>query len=277
MVLITLSCSKETITDELTSVKNEGMVPEDYVKTEIIDEDAIKEIQATADAEFMRFKRSGSHLKSTIPHWVGVIPNANSCPAGVAEIRYHMDCEDSDPQTKYIYGDPCFKPGGLSVDLRKNVDWVVCIVDANKYNFDNINKAYAVFDLSHIQFLRGAAEVFINSDDEDTRNANRFDSPSYGFTRNSSSPYYPTQTLSRNTQFWFYYFKAEDNPRKLPNLGFSYSVFSNFDCCVWKDQNILDVDTEDNSPANLMRVYPENSTPYNAGLLDATFKIFEVG
>lgn len=131
MVLITLSCSKETITDELTSVKNEGMVPEDYVKTEIIDEDAIKEIQATADAEFMRFKRSGSHLKSTIPHWVGVIPNANSCPVGVAEIRYHMDCEDSDPQlTKYTYGDPCFKPGGLSVDSRKNVDWVVCIVDA---------------------------------------------------------------------------------------------------------------------------------------------------
>jgi hypothetical protein len=272
-----ISCQKESITDEISSIgKNEGVSPEGYVKTEILDEAAIAEINAKADAEFIRFKKSGSHLKSTIPHWVGVIANSTSCPSGVAEIRYFMDCEDSRPVTKYRYNNTgCFKPGGLSLS-GSNLYWVVCIVDANQYNFDNINKGYAIFDLSHIQYLRNAAEVFINSDDEDNDNSNRFDSPSYGFTRNSASPYYPTQTLLKNTNFWFYYFKAENNSLKLPDLGFDYSVFSQFDCCIWTNQNVLQADNEDDRPSNSMRVYPENATPYNAHTLDETYRIFEV-
>ena len=221
-----ISCEKQSITDEVSSIgKNEGASPEGYVKTEILDDAAIMEINAKADAEFVKFKKSVSHLKSTIPHWVGVIANSTSCPSGVAEIRYFMDCEDTRPATKYRYN---------------------------------------------------ASEVFINSDDEDN-NANRFDSPSYGFTRNSSAPYYPTHNLLKNTNFWFYYFKAESNSLKLPNLGFNYSVFSQFDCCNWTNQNVLEADTEDDSPSNSMRVYPENATPYNASTLDATYRIFEVG
>jgi|GEM_PF-7048969 len=273
------SCQKDDITNELKNfVKVEDYYEDEYDKSVVtFDEEAILEISARADEEFYRFKALESHLKSGIPHWVGVIARNRSCPSGIGEIRYFMDCEDNRPATRYVYGDNnCFKAGGLEV-TGGNLYWVVCIVDASIHNFDNINKSYAIFDFSHIQFLRGAGEVFVYSDDEDTNNKNRYDSPSYGFAKNPSSPYYPVQHGDiRNTPFWFYFFKAENTSHKLPNIGFEYAVFSKFDCCNWQNQNIVLADTEDKNNKNIMKVYLENSTPFTTTVLDDTYRIFEV-
>ncbi len=278
------SCEKESITDEVSLIgKNEGSTSGSYLKTETLDEAAIAEINAKADAEFMNFKNVGVQYKSTIPHWVGVIANSTSCPAGVAEIRYYMDCEDKNPATKYSYnGSNDFKPEGLSVDDRKNIYWVVCIVDAKQHNFYPIKKGFAIFDLSSLTNLNNTSEVCIHSDDEDTDNKNRYDSQNVGFSRSLGPTNTPFQTGSYNnsngwTEFWLYYFTAQDTPWKLPDLGFEYSVLSQFDCCNWTNQNILEIDTEDNDPSNTMRIYPEFGNAYSASSIDDTYHIAEVG
>jgi hypothetical protein len=271
-----MSCEKDSITDELSEInKNDGS------KIETLDDAAIIEITAKADAEFIRFNSYGSSLKSANAHWVGVIANSNDCPSGVKEIRYHMDSEDNNPLTSYAYNNAsCFKSRGLKIVSSSNLDWVVCIVDANKHYFDNINKGYAIFDLSHETHLRGASEVFIHSDDEDTHNDNRYDSPSYGFAKTNGDGQDPLQAGSYNsqdghgwTEFWLYYFPAQSTSRKLPKLGFEYSVFSNFVCCNWTNQNIVKFDCEDKKNKTVVKVYPETGSSYNSSLLDATYKV----
>ena len=67
----------------------------------------------------------------------------------------------------------------------------------------------------------------------------------------------------RNTEFWLYYFAPDSKSNyKLPNLGFEYDVFGNFDCCDYKNQNILITDSEDHKCNNYINIYkPESGYP----------------
>lgn len=226
----------------------------------VFPKESVAEIAARIDREMsgIRTIRKTAAQSSSIPHYVGVISATGKCPRKeeFGEIRFYMDCEDNNPDTKYMKEEEgCYKSKGLEVDKYKNVTWVVCIVDANKYQFRNMKYGYAIFDLSHIQYLNGAAEVFVHCDDEDRNNQTRYLSGSYGFERNSSSSYWPTQIKRGNTEFWLYYFAPDTKSNyKLPNLGFEYDVFGNFDCCSYKEQNILRTDSEDNNCNNYWEI-----------------------
>lgn len=237
----------------------------------VFPKESIEEIEARVDRESLRNRivRKAASQSSSIPHYVGVISSTGKCPNGVGEIRYFMDCQDDEPakfdknDTEYLYnGAGCYQSGGLDIDDNGNVTWVVCIVDANKYNFKRMKYGYAIFDLSHTQYLNGAAEVLVHSDDEDNNNANDYLCGSYGFVRNESSPYWPTQPKNkkdlRNTEFWLYYFAPDPNSKyRLPNLGFEYDVFGNFDCCSYKKQNILITDSEDHKCNNYWIIFQQ--------------------
>ncbi len=268
-------CEKETITDEVNSINNQTATISEKIETEPIEAELIA-LKVLADEEFNYLRQFQTNLKSTMstPVYVGVLPNSGSCPAGVPQIIWNEDLENSGCATKWLHLDVgCFKPSGLS--LPGDAIWKVCIVDANTYNFDNIKYGYGVFALSFLQFFHGAADVSVFIDDNDQNNSSRFLNPTYGFTRNSASPYYPTQTLIGNTSFWLYYFKAESNTLKLPNLGFEYSIFSNFKCCDWTNQNVAYLDAEDDSPSNSIVKYVENEKGVTVNKLDDTYGVIQ--
>ncbi|MCX7987163.1 MAG: hypothetical protein N2662_09520 [Bacteroidales bacterium] len=281
MFFLLLSCKKEKITDEIF-VAQENVVNSDKIES-AVDSITIKEILEKADLVYLNFSKYAPKLKAAgIPHYIGVLPISGYCPTSFGQIRYHEDLEDNRPATKYNNGPNCFTAFGLQAN-GGNADWTVCIVDASIYKFDKIKYAYGIFDLSHLQFLNGAPEVFIHADDEDEAaggNDNHYDSPSYGFERNPYSPYYPTQKPMKNTEFWMYYFKANPSSTlKLPNLGFRYAVFSNFSTCEcdWTRQNTFNADTEDSNPANAAKVYMPDASNYGIGVLDPIYKIVSVG
>lgn len=175
-----------------------------------------------------------------------------------------MDCQDDEPgkndknNTDWVHKN-CYTSKGLRIDNNGNVDWYVCIVDANKYNFRRMKYGYAIFDLSAQTNLNGADEIFVHSDDEDKNNANKYLSTQYGFEKSNNSNYYPYQQTYKNTEFWLYYFAPDSKSTyKLPNLGFEYDVFGNFECCNYNNQNILRIDSEDKNNANVVKRYKEN-------------------
>lgn len=291
MIISFVACNDDNITSEIEALNNkietsylgDGNkieIESDGIKVEDeLNQTAIDQLHYLAEEEFKALALGMNTLKtaSETPHWVGVLPVAGNCPAGVYQFSYYEDLEDDKNKTGWEKNtSSCFKPGGLKPN--KNLSYVVCIVDAQKYNFDNINKAYAIFDLSHIQWLRGSDEVKIHIDDEDKKNANKYTSSYYGFNRDNSGDYLPNQgNLSRNTDFWLYHFKSESTSRKLPNLGFEYAVFSRFDCCDYNQMNRLHLDTEDKNSSNSMTVFPYGGTSYGkGGLLDNTYKIINV-
>jgi len=276
LTLLAISCSKETMTDEIDKLdqsktgttKKEGEIDYAMVNT----------IKLQADEKFNYLKSFQTKLKSAAatPIYVGVLPNSGTCPAGVNQIIWWEDLEDDGPITKYEHAG-CFKTGGLQVDnLGGNAKWVVCIVDAYSYNFSAIKYGYGVFALSAQQFYNNSDEASIFIDDENSSNGDNFQNPTYGFVRNPNSPYYPTQNNVHNTIFSLYYFKpVSTSTTKLPNLGFSYSIFSNFSCCDWTNQNTVELDAEDSSPSNTITYYPLNQSGYLVNQIDATYGVMQ--
>ncbi|MBR3566997.1 MAG: hypothetical protein IKN94_01850 [Salinivirgaceae bacterium] len=254
---------EESLTEDVETLADGTVFPKE----------SVAEIAARIDREMsgIRTIRKTAAQSSSIPHYVGVISATGKCPYGVGEIRYYMDCQDNEKlkfdknDTEYQHNDPgCYKSKGLDINSKGNVTWVVCIVDANEFKFRRMKYGYAIFDLSHTQYLNGAAEVLVHSDDEDNNNANEYLCSSYGFVRNESSPYWPSQPKDkkdlRNTEFWLYYFAPDPNSGyKLPNLGFEYDVFGNFDCCSYKKQNILITDSEDHKCNNYWALCQQGS------------------
>ncbi len=202
------------------------------------------------------------------------------------EIVYHMDCEDNGNygvHGTHYEKDDCYKSAGLIRNSSGDVDWRVCIVDARKYKFGKMKYAYAIFDLSHEKFWNGAYEIFVHFDDEDKNNKNQYKgNTNFGFAVNTNYPYYPKQEGSYSsgngwTNIWFYYFPTDPTSNlKLPNLGFEYDVFSNFNCCSYTKQNIFYIDSEDKKNNNNIRIF-ENAQKAgynkNGKYIDATYKV----
>jgi hypothetical protein len=279
---ITVSCSKETVTDEISKIDNSRIVNSEKIEGEP-DSAKLLEAKIYADEQFNYLRQFQTRLKSSsgIATYVGVIPNGVQCPPGVPQIIYHEDLESINSLTKWEHSDAgCFKTPQILIDGAGDVNWYVCIVDANTYNFDHIKYGYGVFALSLPQYFNGSSEVSVWIDDDNNSllggNKNQFLSPTYGFTRNAASNYYPTQSPFNNTFFWLNYFKADaTSTLKFPDLGFSYSVFSNFVCCDWTNQNILLLDAEDSSPSNSIYYYEENKAkvPLLSCKVDNTYGI----
>lgn len=258
-----VACEDNSITSDIENVEDSltGDV-ETLADGTVFPKESVEEIEATIRSQMQNRKiMKKAAYGSNTPHYVGVLAEDGSC--GGMYIKWYMDCQDDEPMkldknaTRFLYNDAgCYKPKGVSIDGNGNVTWYVCIVDANKYNFQRMKYGYAIFDLSHIQYLNGAGELFVLSDDEDNRNANKYKSPSYGFDRNSGSNYLPTQSSMRNTKFWLYYFAPDPNSTyKLPNLGFEYEVFGNFSCCNNINQNVLRTDSEDHNNISYLELY----------------------
>lgn len=291
MALSLIACEEDTVTTEIEALSKkvetiytgEGLKIENGLQGAKVEGalflENIEQLQLQAQEEFNALAMNMNNLKAatTIPHWVGVLPTASNCPTGVYQFSYYEDLEDKKNKTKWERTKNCFIPGGLYA--KKNLTYTVCIVDANSYNFDNINKAYAIFDLSHLQWLNGADEVKIHIDDEDKKNSNKYTTPYYGFNKDNSGDFLPNQkNKSANTNFWLYHFKKATTARRLPNLGFEYAVFSRFDCCDYNQMNKLHLDTEDKSPSNSMTIFPYQGNSFGkSGLLDNTYKIIDVG
>lgn len=271
--LTVVACEDNNITSDIENVEDSilGDV-ETLADGTIFPKESIEEIEATIKSQMQNHKimKKAAYWSNT-PHYVGVLAAPGSCKDKTMYIKWYMDCQDDEPMkldknaTRLLYTDAdCYKPKGATIDPNNgNVTWHVCIVDANKYKFKSMKYGYAIFDLSHIQYLNGAGELFVLSDDEDNRNANRYLSPSYGFDRNSGSNYLPTQSSMRNTRFWLYYFAPDPKSNyKLPNLGFEYEVFGNFDCCNNQFQNVLQTDSEDHNNISYLELYrPEKDYP----------------
>lgn len=279
-ILAAFSCN-DNITSDIEDV--EESISED-VETladgTVFPKESIEEIEARIHRQLQnhRIMKKAAYW-SNKPHFVGVLSTKESCPGG-QYIEYYMDCQDDEPakndkcDTKFLHNDyGCYKPKGVTIDRNGNVKWTICIVDANKYQFRSMKYGYAIFDLSHIQYLNEAGELFVHSDDEDKNNANRYLSPSYGFEKNTSSDYLPTQKSMRNTEFWLYYFAPAPNSKyKLPNLGFEYEVFGNFECCNNKNQNVLITDSEDHKCNNYLEYYlPQSGYPKKDGQLGVDY------
>ena len=265
LLLLTTGCTKDEenlLTNEIDQLE-EGIQKKGL---ETIDEEGIFKLTQEMDE---LYKKLNSQItvstRSTHPHWVGVIPNSGKCPIGVNEIRYHEDLENNDPCTRYMYNNAgCFKSEGLKV-VGGDIDWVVCIVDGNQYKFNKIAKGYAIFDLSLPQYYdnyNNSTSVYIYLDDEDSRNKNMFHNPSYGFFRNTAPGGLPLQVNQPNTEFWFCYFTGGNYNARLPELGFEYSVFGNFDCCSWVNQNEIIADQEDSNNRSFIKVHNQGTNSY---------------
>ncbi len=272
-----VACEDNNMTSDIENVEESllGDV-ETLADGTVFPKESIEEIEAAImnqmqNRKIMKRAANGNNT----PHYVGVLAEEGSC--GGMYIKWYMDCQDDEPMkldknaTGLLHNDAgCYKPKGVTIDGNGNVTWYVCIVDANKYKFKSMKYGYAIFDLSHIQYLNDAGELFVLSDDEDNRNANRYMSPSYGFERNSGSNYLPKQELPmRNTKFWLYYFAPNPQSKdRLPNLGFEYEVFGNFDCCNNKNQNVLITDSEDHNNINYLELYrPKSGYPKKDNVL----------
>lgn len=278
---------EDNITNDIENIEESVLCESD--NSTILQKESIAEIEARADEVINRFRKTRKSVfdVSDQPVWVGVLVSKGTCPNSTMEIIYHMDCEDdkdNDSRNGTRYGDEgCYKSAGLTWDKKRNADWRVCVVDARKYKFGRMKYAYAIFDLSFEKFWNGAYEVYIHSDDEDKKNDNHYKPNTYlGFAANTNYPYIPKQEGSFNrktgwTEMWFYYFPADPKSTlKLPNLGFEYDVFSNFNCCNNEKQNLFYVDSEDNRKSNDLKIYKnsyDKGTTIKDGFIDNQFKV----
>lgn len=286
LCFLTVVACEDNITSDIENVEESIMSENEELA---VTKETMSAIEARADGVISKYRRTRKSVFSTDDHpvWVGVLVSKGACPNSTMEIVYHMDCEDdrdndSKNGTRY-YDESCYKSDGLKWDDRRNTDWRVCVVDARKYKFGRMKYAYAIFDLSIEKFWNGAYEVFIHSDDEDKNNDNYYKENTYlGFAANNDYPYYPIQSGSYGrgngwTEMWFYYFPADSKSTlKLPNLGFEYDVFSNFDCCNYSKQNIFYIDSEDNRNNNNLRIYKnaaDRGSSMKYEFIDSQYKV----
>lgn len=258
-----VACEDNNITSDIENVE-EGILYESDELGEMTRKASVAEIKARADEQYhksMNLRKNRVAAATSIPHWVGVLSATGGCPAGVPNISYYMDCEDKRTDTQYEYHNctNCYRPKGAQIVNGGDVKWSICIVDAKKYNFQRIKYSYALFDFSMEQYLgeQNIASIYVYNDDEDKGNCNKFMNSSYGFERAEYG--LPQQNHSRNTAFWLLYFKKDNNYMKLPNIGFDYDIFSNFDCDYAK-QAVLITDSEDDNCNNSVVLYTPATT-----------------
>ncbi len=261
------SCSKENITDEISNTESQiTNIP----KIETIDSVGVALSQKRLEEIFNNQILNLPKLKSTSPIYVGVISNDRTCGQysnvyGV--IEYYEDLEDNKPATRYRNESGTLNISGLKIDASKNATWYVCVVDGS--NFNKTNYPYAIFALSPQPFLNSSNHVSLSNDDEDVstsfdHNSNGYINSNLGFMPSPSGLPVQDGSFSNGkntyTNFQFYYFERNLNSTiKLPNLGFSYTVFGNFG--VSSKQNMVDFDLEDSGNNTTWRIQYFNGRP----------------
>ena len=271
-----VACEDNSITSEIENVEDDILYESDELGG-MSRKASVAEIEARADEQYqksMNLRKNRVTAATSMPHWVGVLSASGGCPSGVPNISYYMDCEDNKNDTKFFNPEctDCYRPKGAQIVGNGNVQWSICIVDAKKYNFQKTEYAYAIFDFSLEQYLgkKNIKSVYVFNDDEDNDNKNDYGNSSCGFVRRASGQL-PIIKDSRNTEFWLLYFDADDNSSyKLPNIGFDYDIFSNFNC-DYKNEAILIVDSEDKKCCNsVITYYPatETQAAHKEGKLD---------
>lgn len=159
--------------------------------------------------------------QSCNPYDVGVIPNADACPAGVEKITIRMDDEDD--------GNANSRSGWLGATLSSNnTTFKFCRVDGSQFRplttTAATSKNYAVLKLGST-CPNGSQEIYRRWDNEDSGNAN-------WFTASISNPQtmWPSETSTSSkgfTRLHFCLFRSGSTTMSsFPQLGFSYGVFA---------------------------------------------------
>jgi hypothetical protein len=286
-VLILVSCGKETITSQMQGINENIETKALAVKPKIETRATESQIdsmakQSIADMLKLFTKRMPSTLKSASseggnppPQYVGVLSNGNCGSNAIGTFIYEEDLENNASRTRYDQG--TYTTPGIQSTGGSNARWTVCVVDASRFQFYKMNKAYAIF------FLNQSNLLFIHVDDEDDKTKNYYVPPStMGFYPNVSG--YPMQVGSYDndygwTHLYLYYFPANPaSTAKLPNLGFEYSVFGNFGTSA--TQSRFYFDTEDTNNSNYWTILysagGSSNGHYPWGELDPSFHVINL-
>jgi hypothetical protein len=166
--------------------------------------------------------------------------------AGNEELRIHMDCEDSNPQSKVVDW-----TGDSYADYRKNIVFRFCIVPNN---FTKTNYDYAVLNLTS-NVPNSTYRIDRSFDNDDKHNKNRS-------TINGSytSGWKAYALLSgKNLQLsWIMYPKISSS-QTLPNFNMFYGVLGKFGTNKY-NKGYIDTDDEDRRNGNRCVVYKYSNT-----------------